>query len=82
MAGTASKTVNKMTFNPIDQFRLSLSEVMGLKPNEHDKLYKNSAAGINMPQDYLKNKRGSVFNKAFDNHAQASIFVPPVHPKD
>ena len=70
MAGTASKTVNKMTFNPVDQFRVSLSEVMGLKPNEHDKIYKNTVAGLNMPnQDYLKSKRGSVFHKAFDSGA-------------
>jgi hypothetical protein len=83
MAGTASKTVNKLTFNPVDQFRVSLSEVMGLKPNEHDKIYKNSVAGLNMPnQDYLKSKRGSVFHKAFDSGAQASTFVPPVHAKD
>ena len=38
MAGTASKTVNKLTFNPVDQFRVSLSEVMGLKPNEQNKI--------------------------------------------
>ena len=83
MAGTASKTVNKLTFNPVDQFRVSLSEVMGLKPNEHDKIYKNTVAGLNMPnQDYLKSKRGSVFHKAFDSGAQASTFVPPVHAKD
>lgn len=32
-------------------------------------------------QDYLKNKRGSVFHKAFESGKDATSFVPPVHQK-
>jgi cAMP-dependent protein kinase regulator len=38
--------------------------------------------GKNIPnQEYLKQKRGSVFHKAFECGSQAAKFVPPVHEK-
>ena len=85
MPGTNSRfTNNKLNFQAMEQFKHSLAEVLGGKPNEHtEKIYKNSTAGINMPNmDYLKTKRGSVFHKAFDDKQQLSTYVPPVHAKD
>ena len=76
MPGTQVGFANKANFVPLDQFRTCLLSVMnaGLKPNEeYEKIYRNSTPNINLPsQEYLKNKRSSVFHKAFESGQQAA----------
>lgn len=50
------------------------------RPN--DQLYRSSSiTHANIPDNYLKKKRDSVFHKAFDNQSQIEDFKPPKYDK-
>lgn len=70
MPGASTVYGNKANFNPLDQFRSSMLSVLnaGLKPAEdYERIYRNSITSSLPSQDYLKQKRSSVFHKAFDS---------------
>ena len=68
---------DKKVFKPVDQFRLSLNEVVRTRGNS--RIYNQAAPGFTPNVEYLKNKRGSVFHRAFENDKAIKDFVPPVH---
>ena len=66
-------------FKPVDQFRRSLNEVVKSKANS--RIFNQAAPGFMPNADYLKNKRSSVFHRAFQNDQSIKDFVAPVYPK-
>lgn len=70
-------------FVPKTQFLESLKEVFQLKEadqNQNTNIYLSAAPATGPGADYLKQKRQSVFHKAFDKN-QIKNFKPPVHEK-
>lgn len=72
-------------FKPCEQFRISLAEVAKTNnTSSNSRLFNQAAPSFAPPMnaDYLKNKRGSVFHKAFESGGQmVKDFVPPVYQK-
>ena len=66
-------------FKPVDQFRRSLNEVVRSKANS--RIFNQAAPGFAPDAEYLKNKRSSVFHRAFQSDQQIKDFVAPVYPK-
>ena len=76
----SSQNNEEKEFKPVDQFRISLNEVVKVKQN--NRIFNQTAPGFIPNQEYLKEKRGSVFHKAFESDGKAiKDFVPPVYPK-
>lgn len=66
-------------FKPVDQFRNSLNEVIRGRLNQ--RIFNQAKPGFTPNAEYLKNKRGSVFHRAFESDAAIKDFVAPVYPK-
>ena len=70
----------KDDFKPAESFRNSLAEVA--KGKLPSRIFNQAAPGAMPSAEYLSNKRGSVFHKAFESGGQVvKDFVPPVYPK-